>query len=119
MAQQQSDLYLILSEFEDIFSEIPAKTNIGVQYISLQPNSTPIRSPPYRLNPEKAKILKEQLTELLNLGIIEESNSTWASPIVMVPKADGTLRLSTDFCKVNSITVPDTFPLPRVEDLLD
>ena len=118
-AQQKSDLYLILSEFDNIFSEIPGKTHIGVHHISLQPNSTPIRSPPYRLNPEKAKILKEQLTELLNLGIIEESESAWASPIVMVPKADGTLRLCTDFRKVNNISVPDPFPLPRVEDLLD
>ena len=32
---------------------------------------------------------------------------------------DGTLRLCTDFRKVNSITVPDPFPLPRIEDLLD
>jgi len=37
----------------------------------------------------------------------------------MVPKADGTLRLCTDFRKVNAVTVPDPFPLPRVKDLLD
>ena len=37
----------------------------------------------------------------------------------MVPKSDGTLRLCTDFRKVNDVTVPDPFPLPRVEDLLD
>ena len=37
----------------------------------------------------------------------------------MVPKPDGTLRLCTDFRKVYSVTVPDPFPLPRVEDLLD
>jgi len=37
----------------------------------------------------------------------------------MVPKADGTLRLCTDFRRVNSVTVPDPFPLPRIEDLLD
>ena len=37
----------------------------------------------------------------------------------MVPKSDGTLRLCTDFKKVNAVTVPDPFPLPRVEDLLD
>jgi len=37
----------------------------------------------------------------------------------MVPKSDGTLRFCTDFRKVNAVTVPDPFPLPRVEDLLD
>ena len=38
---------------------------------------------------------------------------------VMVPKADGTLRLCTDFRKVNNCTVPDPFPLPRTENLID
>jgi len=37
----------------------------------------------------------------------------------MVPKADGTLRLCTEFRKINAVTVPDPFPLPHVEDLLD
>jgi len=37
----------------------------------------------------------------------------------MVPKADGTLQLCTDFRKVNNCTVPDPFPLPRIEDLID
>ena len=37
----------------------------------------------------------------------------------MVPKADGSLRLCTDFRKINSCTVPDHFPLPRIEDLMD
>jgi len=37
----------------------------------------------------------------------------------MVPKVDGTLRLCTDFRKVNNCTVPDPFPLPRIEDLID
>ena len=71
------------------------------------------------MNQEKAKVLKDQLDNLLNQGIIEESTSPWASPIVMAPKADGTLRLCTDFRKINNCTVPDPFPLPRIEDLID
>jgi len=110
-AKKKSDLGLILSVFDNIFSEIPGKTHIGVHHISLQPNFTTIRSPPYRLNPEQDKLLKEQLTELLNLGIIEESESALASQIVMVPKADGTLRLCIDFRKVSNISVPDPSPL--------
>ena len=117
--QQQSDLHIILTEFADIFSKVPGKTTLGVHHISLQPNTRPIQCTPYRLSPEKAAILKHQLTELLQLGIIEESFSPWASPVVMVPKADSTLRLCTDFRKVNSVTIADPFPLPRVEDLLD
>jgi len=87
--------------------------------IELKPDTKPIRCAPYRLNQQKAKVLKDELDNLLDQGIIEESTSPWASPIVMVPKADGTLRLCTDFRKVNSCTVPDPFPLPRIEDLID
>ena len=68
---------------------------------------------------EKAKVLKDELDNLLDQGIIEESTSPWPSPIVMVPNADGTLRLCTDFRKVNNCTVPDPFPLPRIEDFID
>jgi len=51
--------------------------------------------------------------------VFAESTSPWASPVVMVPKADSSLRLCTDFRKINSCTVPDHFPLPRIEDLID
>ena len=88
-----------------------------MHHTELKPDTKPIRCPPYRLNQEKAKVLKDKLDDLLDQGIIEESTSPWASPIVMVPKADGTLRLCTDFRKVNNCTVQDPFPLPRIEDL--
>ena len=90
-----------------------------MHHIELLPNTQPIHSAPYHLHPEKREFLRKELDNLLQQGIIEESKSLWASPIVMVPKSDGTLRLCTDFRKVNAVTVPHPFPLTRVEDLLD
>ena len=52
-------------------------------------------------------------------GIIEESNSPWCSPCILVPKSDGSVRFCTDFRKVNAVTKPDTYPLPRVDDYID
>ena len=118
-AEEQAELEKILADFADVFSDTPGKTNLVVHYIELLPNTQPIRCAPYRLHPEKREFLRTELDNLLQQGIIEESNSPWASPIVMVPKSDGALRLCTDFRKVNAVTVPDPFPLPRVEDLLD
>jgi len=118
-SEEQAELKAILTEFADVFSDKPGKTTLSVHHIELLPNTQPIRSAPYRLHPEKREFLRKELDDLLQQGIIEESESPWASPIVMVPKADGTLRLCTDFRKVNAVTVPDPFPLPRVEDLLD
>ncbi|KAK8735950.1 hypothetical protein OTU49_005135 [Cherax quadricarinatus] len=43
----------------------------------------------------------------------------WASPCLLVPKPDGTVQLCTDYRKVNAITKPNDFPLPRTDDLID
>jgi hypothetical protein len=56
---------------------------------------------------------------MLDHDIIEVSNSNWSSPVLLVPKPDGTYRFCTDFRKVNSVTKTDSHPLPRIEDVID
>ena len=65
--------------------------------------------------------VKEEIATLKEQGIVEDapSDTTWAVPIVVVKKADGGWRLCTDFRKLISVTEPDPFSLPRIEDLLD
>ena len=56
---------------------------------------------------------------MLESKIAEPSFSSWASPCILVSKPDGTNRFCTDYSKVNSVTKPDSFPLPRMEDCVD
>lgn len=78
-----------------------------------------VKQHPYRVKPEKRRILQQEVEHMLKNDLIERSHSAWSSPCILVPMADKTLRFCTDFCKVNALTKPDSYPLPRIEDCID
>ena len=61
----------------------------------------------------------ELITQMEEQGVIEESNSPWSSPIVLVKKKDGKTRFCVDYRHLNGIAMKDSYPLPRIEDTLD
>ena len=63
--------------------------------------------------------VKKHIQDLLNRGWIRKSASSWSSPVVIVRKKDGDIRLCCDFRQLNKKTVPDKHPLPRIQDALD
>ena len=63
--------------------------------------------------------LKEEVDEMLEMGIIEPSKSEWCSPVVLVPKKDGTLRVCIDFRYLNSVSKFDSYPAPRIDELTE
>lgn len=52
-------------------------------------------------------------------GIAKPSKSPWASPVILVPKKDGSLCFCVDYHRLNSVTKKDVYPLPRVDDIFD
>jgi len=109
---QQTELNALLNEFGDIFQDTPGKTNICTHHITLIPGAKPVASTPYRLHLEKAKLVEQEIDQMLKMGIVTCSDSPWASPIVVVPKPDGSIRFCVDYRKVNSISIPDPFSSP-------
>ena len=79
------------------------------------PKKQPKRYVPHAPHQEVARLLKE----MQEANVIQPSSSPWASPVVPVRKKDGTLRFCVDYHKLNELTKADTFPLPRIDDLLD
>ena len=79
----------------------------------------PKRQPARRMPPAVRQEVARQLQEMQDNGIIEPSKSPWASPVVLVRKRDGSHRFCVDYRGLNSVTIPDNFPLPRIDDLLD
>ena len=70
---------------------------------------------PYALRTE----LEEELERLLSAGCIEPSTSPYSSRLVLVRKKDGGLRVCVDYRAINKITVPDQYPMPRIDELID
>ena len=92
--------------------------NKGKNSIKLT-NKEPIRQQPYRKSYAEREMIKKEIKEMLDNGIIETSTSPWASPVHMVPKKDGTKRFCIDYRKLNGVAVTENWPLPRIEDILD
>ena len=62
--------------------------------------------------------MRAHIRDLLERGVIRESSSPWASPIVVVRKKDQSIRLCVDYRRLNSVTIKSAFPLPRINESL-
>ncbi len=119
LAQLQADF--VASSFASSckqFSHLPGRTDFVHHHIETLPGEV-ARSRPYRLPKHKKKVVQEELKAMLDLGVIEESHSDWASPIVLVPKTDGSVQFCVDYMKVNAVSKFDAYPMPRVDELLN
>ena len=114
---QISQLNNLLSEFNSVVSDIPGKTNLGHHTIEVT-STTPITLKPYAIPYNLQKVLAEEIEQMLKLEVIEESNSPYAAPIVLVKKKDGTIRTCVDFRKLNSITKFVAEVIPDQEEMM-
>uniref|UniRef100_A0A8C1RIN6 Gypsy retrotransposon integrase-like protein 1 n=1 Tax=Cyprinus carpio TaxID=7962 RepID=A0A8C1RIN6_CYPCA len=115
---QLTDIGRLQVEFADVFSPLPGRTDLIQHHIETEPGVV-VRSRPYRLPEHKKKVVQTELEAMLRMGVIEESHSDWASPIVLVPKTDGSVRFCVDYRRVNAVSKFDAYPMPRIDELLD
>ena len=115
---QQKDIIQLLKEYDYLFGDTPGQTSLTCHDVDVG-NAKPIKQHPYRLNPKKLKQVRKEIKYMLDNNIIEPSQSEWCSPILLVPKPDGTQRLCMDYRKVNAVTKTDSFPIPRIDDCID
>ncbi|GBN87953.1 Retrovirus-related Pol polyprotein from transposon 17.6 [Araneus ventricosus] len=69
-------------------------------------------------SPKKKELLRTEIDKLLANDVIEECESPFAAPVVLVPKPNGDIRLCIDYRKLNAKTIPDKYPLPLMDTLL-
>ena len=82
-------------------------------------DAPPVNKRAYRCSPKARKEIERQVEELLDNNIIEPSESSWSSPVVLVEKPDKSYRLCIDFREVNKITKPMQWLLPTLDDVKD
>lgn len=104
---KRSELISLINAFPTLFSDTPSQTHLIEHDIDVGD-----------IQPSSSFIVFHQTKEpsWLKRKIAEPSNSSWASPCLLVKKPDSTMRPCTDYRRLNSVTKPDGFPLPQMED---
>ena len=121
LPNQRQRLYNVLQENSGVFGSSIADLNsipIVKQYIATG-NAKPIKQRVYPTSHHHHKEIEKQGKEILKNGIIKHSITPWTSPVVLVRKADKTLRLCIDYRNPNKTTIKDSNPLPHIQDTLD
>ena len=111
----------LLQEFSQVFKTPTELSPLrGHEHsIVLKEGAQPIWQRPYRYPFYQKNEIKKIVKELLSVGLIRNSSNPFASPMLLVRKADGSWRMCIDYRALNSITVKDKFPIPIIGDFLD
>ena len=105
-------------EFPEVFNDKPGRTDACSLVIETG-SAAPRGSHPYRIPNKLKEGVREEVEKLVELGIVVPSTSPWASPVVPVPKADGTVRVCVDYRKLNEVTTADPYYMTTMEEILE
>lgn len=117
---QREELRAVLGRWRKVFAahdEDFGRTGI-VQHRIPTGDAAPIRERHRPLPPSMYREMKTLLNDMMEKGVIQESRSPWAAPIVLVKKKCGDWRFCVDYRKLNAVTHKDAHPLPRIEETL-
>ena len=115
----QEALRICLQQNRDVFS---LQGELGctplVEHHIHTSDCAPIRQQPRRIPHHLLGEVDRQIDDMLTRGLIQESTSPWASPVVLAKKRNGEVRFCIDYRGLNQVSNHDAYPVPRVDDAL-
>lgn len=120
-AAQQQELQLVLLKYAAVFQQdtILPPNRFLEHAIVLKLGEGPVNVRPYRYPHFQKTEIERQVADLLQAGVIKPSTSAFSSAVILVKKKDQTWRMCVDYRALNKATVPDKYPIPMIEELLD
>lgn len=119
-SEQKQQLTELLAKYEKLglFSNKPGRTHLIEHEIRLTDNQPCVQAP-YKVPDALKDQVSKQLDEMLEQGLIRESFSSFAAPLVIIKKRDSdSLRLVCDWRKLNSKTIDDQYPMRDPRDII-
>ena len=114
-------VHWLLAKYHDMFSFDPAELGCthSTAYTIKVTDSTPFKEWFKQIPPLMVEEVRSHSKEMLESGAIRPSQSAWCNAVILVQKKDGSLHFCIDFCHLNAHTKKDSYPLPRIQEVLE
>ncbi|XP_052746959.1 uncharacterized protein LOC112050731 [Bicyclus anynana] len=109
--------YDILKQYPDVLRPMSLKQPVKHEVVHhIETTGPPLYARARPLPPDRYAAAKAEFDRMVEQGICRPSKSPWASPLHIVKKKDGSLRVCGDYRRLNAVTIPDRYPIPRIQD---
>jgi hypothetical protein len=95
------------------------RTNVLSHFIEIKPGTEPIRQKMRKVPQAFENQFKTTIHEMIKHGLIRASRSPWSSPVRLVRKKDGSMRITVDYRKLNGVTIKDAYPIPNINNMFN
>jgi hypothetical protein len=118
--EKQHKILQVLQKYEHLFDGTLGEFNMAPISLNLiDPGSKPVYARPYTVPRSVEQQLRKEITRLVDIGVLEENcTSEWAPPRFATAKKNGTIRVVSDFRKLNSLLQRHPFQIPKIGDMI-